>query len=428
MILPKQVKIEKTNELLTPVAGIIPVIHFLKKICFTETLNQFIQHPRGSNAVFSFVDAIESILVGTVRGVKSMLQVANSWHDPVLAKLSGVEGEHPHNSTLGRIMKEALQKDEVAMREANISLGKSIRKDAEEKKILQIDGDSTVQTVYGSQEGTAVGYNPHKLGAASYHPLLLFHSETKEILLGKLRPGDTYTGNGALEAIQELASQFLSRTIRGRFDSGFFDGKTMDWMDVNGHEYLIKVKFKGLKEILHSLNWVSVAKQPDCECSLFWYHADSWEYKRLLQVIRVKKTCEDSVSETEDESYAYFCYACNYELEPWLVHKEYGQRAASENWIQEAKKQLGICTIKTKVFWANAAIFQTMVMAYNVIKWMVNSSQDALLRSWEINTIRQNVIGMAGKLIKRARQWILKVPASMLYPVQWENWAASAFS
>ena len=69
-----------------------------------------------------------------------------------------------------------------------------------------------------------------------------------------------------------------------------------------------------------------------------------------------------------------------------------------------------------------------MVMAYNIIRWMAVSSQDMLIMSWEINTIRQNLIGMAGKLIKRARQLVLKVPASMLYPLQWEKWVAAAFS
>jgi hypothetical protein len=427
MIVPKQVKIEYTKELLTPAAGIVPVLHFLKKIHFSETLSRYLHHPRGPNAVFNFIDAVEAILVGGIRGVKSMLQVANSWHDPVIAKLSGINGNHPHNSTLGRIMAEASQRDDVAMRATNIALGKSIRKDAGDK-ILPVDGDSTVQTVYGSQEGAAIGYNPHKLGAPSYHPLLLFHSNTKEVLLGKLRPGDTYTGNGSLEALQELSSQFPQKTIRGRFDSGFFDGKTMDWMDTQKHEYLIKVKFKGLKERLQSLEWTDVPGQPDCECSIFWHNAESWEYERLLQVVRIKKNSEEAVSDTEDSYYAYFCYACNYELDPWAVHKEYGKRATSENWIQEAKKQMGICSIKTKLFWANATIFQAMVMAYNIIRWMAHSSQDASLMSWEINTVRQNIIGMAGKLIKRARQWILKVPASMLYPLQWEKWMLTAFS
>ncbi len=52
---------------------------------------------------------------------------------------------------------------------------------------LVIDVDSTVKTAYGKQQGVSVGYNPHKRGAASYHPLLAFCAETKEILQGWLR-------------------------------------------------------------------------------------------------------------------------------------------------------------------------------------------------------------------------------------------------
>ena len=47
---------------------------------------------------------------------------------------------------------------------------------------IWLDLDSSVKTVYGRQEGRAKGYNPHKRGAPSYHPLLAFCSDTKEIL------------------------------------------------------------------------------------------------------------------------------------------------------------------------------------------------------------------------------------------------------
>jgi hypothetical protein len=69
-----------------------------------------------------------------------------------------------------------------------------------------------------------------------------------------------------------------------------------------------------------------------------------------------------------------------------------------------------------------------MIMAYNIIRWIAISSQDDQLMSWEINTIRLHLIGKAGKLIKRARQWVLKVPAGMLFPLQWEKWVETAFS
>jgi len=35
------------------------------------------------------------------------------------------------------------------------------------------------------------------------------------------------------------------------------------------------------------------------------------------------------------------------ELAPWQAHKQYGQRATSETWIEEAKNQSALAHIKT---------------------------------------------------------------------------------
>ena len=89
---------------------------------------------------------------------------------------------------------------------------------------IVIDVDSTVKTVYGNQQGVSVGYNPHKCGAASYHPLLAFCAETKEILQGWLRSGSVYTSNAVVEFIRQLVPQLPNRTcILFRGDSGFFE-------------------------------------------------------------------------------------------------------------------------------------------------------------------------------------------------------------
>ena len=61
-----------------------------------------------------------------------------------------------------------------------------------------------MKTAYGKQQGVSVGYNPHKRGAASYHPLLAFCAETKEILQGWLRDGSAYTSNGVVEFSLDL--------------------------------------------------------------------------------------------------------------------------------------------------------------------------------------------------------------------------------
>jgi hypothetical protein len=54
-----------------------------------------------------------------------------------------------------------------------------------------LDLDSTVCTRYGEQEGSAKGYNPHKRGRNSHHPLMAFISDLRMTANAWLRPGNT---------------------------------------------------------------------------------------------------------------------------------------------------------------------------------------------------------------------------------------------
>ena len=83
--------------------------------------------------------------------------------------------------------------------------------------------DLTVKEVYGDQEGADVGFNPHKKGQKSYHPVIAFVTETKEILHSWFRCGSAYTSNGVVEFLKECMAYTKKRVrviVRG--DSGFF--------------------------------------------------------------------------------------------------------------------------------------------------------------------------------------------------------------
>ena len=93
-------------------------------------------------------------------------------------------------------------------------------------------------------------FNPHKRGAASYHPLLAFCAETKEILQGWLRSGGVYTSNGVVDFVRQLLGHLPNRTlILFRGDSGFFVGKLLEFLDDRDHYYLINGKFKSIKSL-----------------------------------------------------------------------------------------------------------------------------------------------------------------------------------
>ena len=76
---------------------------------------------------------------------------------------------------------------------------------------ITLDCDSGVFPAYGNQQGAEVGYNPHKKGAKSYHPLLCFISKMKLLLNSWLRPGSAYTSNGICEFMKEIWLRFPKR-------------------------------------------------------------------------------------------------------------------------------------------------------------------------------------------------------------------------
>ena len=64
----------------------------------------------------------------------------------------------------------------------------------------------------------------------------------------------------------------------------------------------------------------------------------------------------------ETTGYDTFCYATTEALTPWQTHKKYGERAACETWIEEAKGQMGMGKIRTASFLANAVLFHCAVL------------------------------------------------------------------
>ena len=65
----------------------------------------------------------------------------------------------------------------------------------------------------------------------------------------------------------------------------------------------------------------------------------------------------------------------------------YGQKATDETWIEESKNQTSPAHIKTADFWANSALFQVGILAYNTLRWMTLCRGNKILPRWETATI-----------------------------------------
>ena len=422
--MPK-VKVRHTEKNITGRGGLLSVVRFIDTMGYGKRFEKVSTFQRGEGAVYTLFDAVFFSMIGYISGVSTLSGTALIWKDAVLQKISGYS-RVPHETTLGRIFGK-LKAPDIAefehfihrMRQQVWTRSKTFTSLAQK---LWIDADSTVSITCGHQEGAAKGYNPGKKGALSYHPLLAFATQTKEILQGWFRTGSAYTGNGIVGFMEQLLAQLeAGRKIVFRADSGFFSGALFDLLEERGHDYLVKVKLKNLASLLAVQSYREVEGHPGWEACVFEYRARGWSRARTFKALRhTKRIPLENALYASTEIVEYFCYATTLELTPWETHRCYGQRATSETWIEELKSQMK--SARMQGFFANAAAFQSAILAYNTLKWMMLFTQDSFLKKLEVKSIRLFLIHRAAKLTTGGRTLTLNFNAVGLYPNQWKEW------
>ena len=225
-----------------------------------------------------------------------------------------------------------------------------------------------------------------------------------------------------MEFIKECFAKLPKRIwkIAVRADSAFFNGALFDFLEENGTLYLVKVKMKGLVALLETQSWQKVKNRPGIWKTEFTHKCSGWKRARRFVAIRQVKEYEsdDVLFHTRKIEYQYFCYVTNMPLTPWAAHKYYGKRATSENWIEWCKNQMASGSILTQKFWANSAIFQTCILAYNLMVWMMWINDEKGFKE-EPATIRMMLIRVAGRLQYRGRQWFLRLPQDYVFKERW---------
>ena len=420
----KPFRVEFTDNKLTGNAGLVHLGRFAKKLRLQNILERHISISRGENAKYDVPTAIIMLMLGALSGVKHLSHMLLLKTDTVIRQLCNWDN-FPHHSTLGRIFKLFRYCHCNELSEAENEARRKVWSKQWVGRVT-LDLDSSVRGVYGSQEGAAKGYNPHKKGQKSYHPVFCFLAENRECLHHWFRCGDAYTGNGASEFIKECYSRLPKRIwkIIFRGDSGFFCGRNLDVIEEHQNEYLFKASFKGLAKLLMAQSWRPVRRQPGWECTEFTYACHGWTRVRRFVAVRrlVKEDTEGRLF--PQPHYEFFCYVTSLDLTPWKAHKFYGKRATSENWIEWCKNQMAAGSILSQDFWANSAMFQTCILAYNLLVWMVWLTTKQGLRQ-EPNTIRAWLLKAPARLITSGRRWILKLPQDWFFKEQWEHLESS---
>jgi len=416
----KKYKTEFTAKNLTGNAGLLNLWKFAEKIGLKSMLEQNITIKRRTNAKYSTADAVMMLIMGVLSGAKHISHMAILRGDSVIRTLFEWD-EFPTDRTFGRLFRLFGHKHCHELSEIEAVARKKVWSKKWFGRIT-LDMDSTVKGVNGAQEGAAKGYNPKKKGQKSYHPLLCFIAETRECLHNWFRTGSAYSANGAVEFMKECFQRLPKRVwkVFVRADSAFFNGELLDFLEEQASQYLIKVKMKNMTELLMNLSWHKAKNKPGIETAHFMYKCLGWKKERKFVAVRtlIREQTEGLLYPVPQ--YELFCYVTNLELTAWECHALYGKRAASENWIEWCKNQMASGSILTQDFWANSAIFQTCILAYNLMVWMMWLNAEKGFRQ-EPNTIRDWLVRVPAFLVHSARQWIVKLSREYVFKEQWEN-------
>ncbi len=417
--------VQFTEKNLTGNAGLVNLGRFAAKLKLDKILGQFITIKRGPNADYQIVDVIIMLVMGVLAGAKHFSHMIILRSDKVLRTLFKWD-KFPDDTTFGRIFKLFTHRHCKELSEAESHARKKVWGKKWFGKVT-LDMDSTVRGVFGNQEGAEKGYNPKKKGQKSYLPLLCFVAETRECLHNWFRAGAVYSANGCVEFMKECFTLLPKRVwkviVRG--DSAFFDGKLLDFLDTKSAAYIVKVKMRNLADFLGKQKWVQI--KPGIEKAEFTHKCWGWLKKRRFVAIRFVEEYESGdslISDIPKIEYQYFCYCTNMRLTPWQAHKYYGKRATSENWIEWCKNHMASGSILTQKFWANSAIFQTCILAYNLMVWFMWLNDEKGFHQ-EPNTIRMFLIRIPARLLYRGRQWFLRLSESFHFKERWRKLEAS---
>lgn len=425
----KKIKQSFTGNRLTAYSGINSIHKKLFRGKIFKRLYQIFPVVVENASKFSDVQLIGLMIYASLCRVNRLKNIEIFSADPLIKSVLNLSVPMSDSTLSGRF-KDIGERGSRELEEFLLKENKEILSGIREETIT-IDMDSTVSMVYGEQEGAERGYNPKKKGLNSYHPLLAFISEYKTVMHTWFRPGNTYTSNGSEEFIKQILA-YMPENIKGiffRMDCGFFDNKIIDLIEERGYEYLIKVKLKGLKDLLKIQKWEELKEKPGYSIYEFKHtftvineEGNRIKITRPLKAVRIQTKAEKGTLGEDIIEYEYFCYCSNKENTNAIdLHNMYKPRGESENWIEQVKNQLLAGKTIVDDFWANSIFWQLSVLAYNLsilIRMKVK-------RYWqqEYNTFREWFVRLPGMLVKSGKELILKIYQWYYYRKQWEEFS-----
>lgn len=316
-----------------------------------------------------------------------------------------------HPSTFSRRLKSLTWRHSLGLEGIVTGLSRRVRKPAQ----AFIAIDSTVSTVFGQHiQGAERGYNPHKPGRNSYHPLVAVDIGSRSIVDGYLRPGSCASNDGLDGFIRKIVAEAgrFTEEIVFRLDKGLTSGATLATIEALAAGYVGKVKLTStiMGKISRIKNWRSIGNghfAANFRCKL-----DGWSHSRRFAVIErhlpsTKPSPQMALFDMLEGRYEVI--VTNLRLKAENIWRLYNRGAVVEQVIEEIKNDFAATGIRTSDFWANDALLQTGLIAYNLLNCIRRLALPKWLRTARIKRLGLLLFHLPANVIARSRQLWVKI-------------------
>lgn len=399
------IKLEKSDEQLTSLAGLMVLEEMAEALGVWEQVDQHLRGP-GSGRGYRPSAMVQPLVWMLHAGGRRLEDLRELRAEQGVLKAMGLRAV-PDAGTVGDWLRRQGKSGVEGLERVNRELIRPVLESEGEELILDIDATQ----IEADKQEARWTYQ----GVRGYMPLVGYVSG---VVVGhEFREGNASPGAGILPFAQKCEGALPEgKRVYFRSDSAAYQAEVMNHYSQSGRSFTITAVLDGAvkREIQHL---PETAWQP--------YHtAEGFRTDReIAETIHTMKGTKEAFrlivlrwanpqpSLFEADRYGYHAVATNRGESACEVVWKHNERGQSENWHKEVKIGLGMEQMPCGEWEANAMYFAIGVLAYNLAQRLKRQVLPESYRTATVATLRWKVYRLAGKLVRHARRLILQVKA-----------------
>jgi len=406
-------KIEMTKERLTAHGGLVLMAEFNHGIGLRELTDHYLPGP-GSNRGFDPSEMVDPMVLMLQGGGRSLEDLRELRDEERLMKLVGAD-EIPEPDTVGDWLRR--MGDPKTGQEGLKGLGEV--RDKISGRILKRDGikeytlDADATEIVGEKADALFTYNGNK----GYMPMVGYLYETAVCLYDEFREGNVAPAYGQKEFYLQCKQRMPwgKRIGYYRGDSASYQGDFFNQLEEDGVKYAITADqdraVKSAIALIPRGDWEEPVRGCGYELAET-VHCMNGTKKAFRLVVKREMRRQRDLFEGKEGQYFYHAVATNWleeEKNTGEVLEWHNQRGQAENFNKELKIGFGMEHMPCGQSYANAVYFRIGVIAYNLF---IGFKRLSCPESWmrhTIGTFRWKMVQVAGRIVKHARETVLKL-------------------